>query len=139
MTQELATGLNYRNLQRHLDNSADPALSKLLGFLGVDEQAHHSFFLRAVQLFLQHDRPGTLRQLERVLHNFSMPAIREMTDGQRRIEAIEAMHIFDDHMYVRDVYLPILDALGVSRAELRHAARAPSAVSAGLAYCDRAS
>jgi acyl-[acyl-carrier-protein] desaturase len=122
MTQELATGLNYRNLQLQLAESADPALSKILGFLGVDEQAHHNFFLRAVQLFLQHDRPDTLRQLNRVMHNFSMPAINELADGQRRIEAIEALHVFDGHMYVRDVYLPILDTLGVSRAELRRCA-----------------
>jgi hypothetical protein len=52
MVQELATGLNYRNLRRRVERQGDPALSRLLGLLSVDEQAHHNFFLRAVQLFL---------------------------------------------------------------------------------------
>jgi acyl-[acyl-carrier-protein] desaturase len=60
MVQELATGLCYRNLrQRLVGSSDDPALRKLLGLLGVDEQAHHSFFLKAVGLCLRHDREGT--------------------------------------------------------------------------------
>lgn len=63
MSQELATGLNYRNLKRRVDEEGDPALSRLLGFLSVDEQAHHDFFPRAVKLFPRHDRPGTLMQL----------------------------------------------------------------------------
>jgi acyl-[acyl-carrier-protein] desaturase len=134
MTQELATGLTYRNLQQRVSESRDPALSKLLGFLGVDEQAHHDFFRRAVQLFLQHDRPGTIHQLHRVLHNFSMPAIHAQVDGQRRIDAIEALHIFDGQMYVRDVYMPILSSLGVSRLELRKGGSEPTTSTGNASY-----
>ena len=119
MVQELATGLNYRNLQRCA--GGDPALAKLLGLLGVDEQTHHSFFLRAVRLFLEHDRPGTLRQVHRVLHNFAMPAIYELADGPRRVQAIKALGVFDDRLFFTGVYLPVLHALGVSRPELRRA------------------
>ena len=123
MVQELATGLSYRNLRQRLVGSGDdPALRKLLGLLGVDEQAHHSFFLKAVRLFLRHDREGTLRQLRRVLHNFAMPAIYEMADGRRRVEAIKALRVFDDRTYFDQVYAPVLAALGVSRQELRKAA-----------------
>ena len=123
MVQELATGLSYRNLRQQLaGSSGDPALCKLLGLLGVDEQAHHSFFLKAVGLFLAHDRGGTLRQLRRVLHNFAMPAIYELADGRRRVEAIKALQVFDDRMYFDQVYQPVLAALGVSRHELRRAA-----------------
>src|SRR5262249_4095840 len=80
MVQELATGLNYRNLRRRVDEQGDPALSRLLGLLSVDERAHHDFFLKAVRLYLRHDREGTLRQVRRVLHHFAMPAIYEMAD-----------------------------------------------------------
>jgi len=121
MVQELATGVNYRNLRRRVDERGDPALSRLLGFLSVDEQAHHRFFLQAVRLFLQHDRPGVLKQLRRVMHNFSMPAIYEMADGRRRVESIKALQVFNDEMYFHEVYQPILAALGVSRPELRRA------------------
>jgi acyl-[acyl-carrier-protein] desaturase len=122
MVQELATGLNYRNLRRRVEREGDPALCRLLGLLSVDEQAHHNFFLRAVQLFLDHDREETLRQLRRVLHNFAMPAIYELADGRRRVEAIKALGVFNDEMYFREVYQPVLAALGVSRPELRRAA-----------------
>ena len=122
MVQELATGLNYRNLRCRVDDEGDPALSRLLGFLGVDEQAHYGFFLRAVRLFLKHDRPETLRQLHRVLHNFTMPVIYELDDGHRRVEAIKDLGVFDERMFYREVYAPILDSLGVGRPELRRAA-----------------
>jgi acyl-[acyl-carrier-protein] desaturase len=122
MVQELATGLNYRNLRRRVDERGDPALSKLLGLLSVDEQAHHSFFLQAVRLFLRHDRADTLNQVRRVLHHFAMPAIWGLADGQSRVEAIKALEIFNDQIYFRDVYQPILAALGVTRPELRRCA-----------------
>jgi acyl-[acyl-carrier-protein] desaturase len=122
MAQELATGLNYRNLKRQVREQDDPALAKVLGFLGVDEQAHHSFFMKMVRLFMEHDRPGTLKQLRRVLHGFAMPAIYEMADGRRRVEAIKSLGVFNDQLYFHEVYQPILTALGVTRPELRRAA-----------------
>lgn len=122
MAQELATGLNYRNLRQHVDREGDLALSRLLGFLSVDEQAHYNFFLRAIRLFLKYDRRATLTQLYRVLHGFSMPAIHELADGRRRVQAIKDLGIFDERIYHRDVYEPILAALGVSRPELRKVA-----------------
>jgi acyl-[acyl-carrier-protein] desaturase len=119
MVQELATGLNYRNLKRQVDQrGGDLALSKLLGYISVDEQSHHSFFTKIVRLYLQHDRPGTLRQLHHVLHTFNMPAIHEMVDGIQRVEAIKALGVFNQEMYFREVYLPVLTALGVSRKEM---------------------
>lgn len=122
MVQELATGLNYRNLRRSVEEQGDPALSRVLGLLSVDEQAHHNFFLKAVQLFLRHDRPETLRQLRRVLHGFAMPAIYEMADSRQRMEAIRSLKVFDDQMYLQEVYEPILATLGITRPELRRAA-----------------
>src|SRR5262249_45600363 len=121
MVQELATGLNYRNLRRRVDEVGDPALSRVLGLLHVDEQAHHRFFLQAVRLFLRHDRPGVLKQLRQVLHTFAMPAIYEMADGRQRVESIKALQVFNDEMYFHQVYQPILAAVGVSRPELRRA------------------
>ena len=78
--------------------------------------------MATVRLFLRHDRAATLRQLRRVLHNFAMPAIYELADGRGRVEAIKALGVFDDGLYFREVYQPILAALGVSRPELRRAA-----------------
>ncbi|MFN4258609.1 MAG: acyl-ACP desaturase [Gemmataceae bacterium] len=119
MTQELATWLNYRNLRQAVGPQGDPALYKLLGYIMVDERAHYDFFLRVARLHLEDDRAGTLEQLRRVLNNFAMPAIHMLADGRQRIANVKSLHIFDDEIFYKDVYLPILHDLGVSRAELR--------------------
>ena len=119
----LATGLNYRNLRRHLgEMGGDPALSKLLTLISVDEQAHYHFFLEAVRLHLQHDRAGTLKQVHRVLHTFAMPALHMLADSPQREAKVRSLHIFDEQIFFRDVYEPVLAALGVARPELRRCA-----------------
>ena len=75
MVQELATFLHYRNLRRHVEREGDPALCELLRLIGIDERAHHAFYVRVVQLYLQIDRKSTLEQLKRVLQTFAMPSV----------------------------------------------------------------
>src|SRR6202011_906967 len=54
MVQERATGLNYRNLRRRAqERGGDPALSQLLKFVSIDEQAHYGFFEECVSLYLK--------------------------------------------------------------------------------------
>ena len=121
MVQERATALNYRNLRRRTrERGGDPALERLLTLLAVDEQTHHNFFLSSVRLFLGHDRDGTLEQLRRVMHAFAMPAIYGLADGRQRVARIKELAIFNDELYVREVYLPILEDLGVRRSEMRN-------------------
>jgi acyl-[acyl-carrier-protein] desaturase len=125
MTQELATAVNYRILRRRAaEQGGDPALERLLMLLAVDEQAHYGFFRDCVQLFLKHDPEGTLEQMRRVMNNFDMPAINEMVDGRQRVAQIKELEIFSEDLYYRQVYLPILEFLGVQRAEMRN--RLPS-------------
>jgi hypothetical protein len=106
-------------LRRHIDGHGDPALSRLLRFIGIDERAHHTFYLNVVQLYLQIDRPSTLEQLGRVLHGFKMPAMDLLAQSCQRMTDIRELNIFNEGVYVREVYLPILDKLGVKRRELR--------------------
>ena len=121
MVQELATGLNYRNLQRRVkEHGGDPALERLLSLVAVDEQAHYSFFRDCVQLYLKHDPQSTLEQMRRVMNNFNMPAIYELADSGRRINQIKELAIFSEDIYYREVYLPVLKALGVQRSEMRN-------------------
>jgi acyl-[acyl-carrier-protein] desaturase len=120
MVQERATAINYRNLRRRArEHGGDPALERLLTLLTVDEQTHHSFFLGGVRLYLAHDRDATLEQLRRVLHGFAMPAIYGLADGRQRVARINELNIFSNDIYVREVYLPILQELGVTRPEMR--------------------
>jgi acyl-[acyl-carrier-protein] desaturase len=120
MVQERATALNYRNLcLRSRERGVDPALECLLRLLAVDEQTHYSFFLGGVRLYLTHDRSGTLEQLRRVMHGFAMPAIHSLADGRQRVARIKELQIFNKDIYVREVYLPILQDLRVTRREMR--------------------
>jgi acyl-[acyl-carrier-protein] desaturase len=131
MVQERATGLNYRNLRRQaLACGGDPALEKLLMLVAVDEQAHYSFFRDCLRLYLEHDREGTLEQLRRVMHTFAMPAIQELVDGRQRVARIKELAIFNEDIYYREVYLPVLEDLGVPRSEMRN--RLPSRKAAPL-------
>jgi len=120
MVQERATSLNYRNLRRRVrERGGDPALERLLRLLAVDEQTHYSFFLGGVRLYLAHDRAATLEQLRRVMHDFVMPAIYGLADGRQRVARINELAIFNEEVYVREVYLPILQDLRVKRPEMR--------------------
>jgi acyl-[acyl-carrier-protein] desaturase len=123
MVQELATWVHYRNLARRVDERGDPALSRLLQLIAVDERSHHAFCLSVVRLFLQLDRQATLEQLRRVLLNFAMPAVHLLADSCRRVAAIKALGIFDEDTFRREVYAPVLAALGVRNREMRQPGR----------------
>ena len=119
MTQEMATWLHYRNLRLRVLEYGDPALTTLLQFIAVDERAHHAFYKSVVQIFLELDRKETLEQLRRVLLGFSMPAVTLLADSRARVARIKNLGIFDEDMFIREVYQPILDDLGVQPRELR--------------------
>ncbi len=126
MTQELATFLSYRNMRRRVEGpNGDPALTRVLNFLAVDEAAHYDFFRRCVALHLEHDRDATLAQMRRVMNDFAMPAIGDLADSRKRLAAIYEMQIMSEDIYYREVYLPILASLGVSRGEMRNRVRVP--------------
>jgi acyl-[acyl-carrier-protein] desaturase len=119
MVQELATFIHYRNLRRKVDEEGDPALSHLLGLIGVDERAHHAFYRKVVQLFLKLDRKETLEQLARVMLNFSMPAVYLLADSRRRVAEVRELGIFSEEVFFTEVYQPILAILGLSHRDLR--------------------
>lgn len=121
MVQEYATWLNYRNLRvRAQERGGDPALEKLLMLVAVDEKAHYAFFAQCVQLFLKYDRDKVLEQLRRVMKNFAMPAIHDLLgNSSKRVAGVKNLAIFSEDIYYREVYLPVLEHLGVTRQEMR--------------------
>jgi acyl-[acyl-carrier-protein] desaturase len=116
--QELATWLHYQNLRKLVDGE-DQALDRVLHLISIDERAHYDFFRRVVQIYLEYDRPGTLEQLRRVVNTFKMPAVHLFVDGARRAAAVKELRLFDEDIFVYEVYEPILAALGVHKSELR--------------------
>jgi acyl-[acyl-carrier-protein] desaturase len=121
MCQELATFLHYRNLRQHVENDAvgDPALSKLLSLICVDERAHHDFYKSVTKLYLELDRAGTIEALRRVVHTFKMPAVDMLANSRQRVQAIRELNIFGEDIFFRDVCKPILDVLGIEWSEFR--------------------
>lgn len=121
LVQEHATFINYRNLkQRVKARGGDPALEKILTFVSVDEAAHMGLFRSFVELFMQVDRESVLVELRPSLNRFQMPAVHDLLDeSERRIAAIRNLEIFNEEIFMRDVYMHFLKLLGVSKAEMR--------------------
>ncbi len=121
MCQELATWLHYRNLRLLLGNT-DPALNKILSLISIDERAHYDFYVKVMKLHLADDRAGTLEQLKRVLNGFAMPVTHLLAESARRTAAVRNMNIFNEALFYSDVLMPILQTLGIDKAELRNRA-----------------
>jgi acyl-[acyl-carrier-protein] desaturase len=119
MVQELATWLHYHNLREIVGKRGDPALYEVLTLIAVDERAHYDFFRKVVQIYLEDDRPLMLEQLRRVLNYFAMPAVHLLYDGRQRVQAVKDLRIFDYDIFYYKVFEPIINALGVTKAELR--------------------
>jgi acyl-[acyl-carrier-protein] desaturase len=131
MVQEQCTWLSYRNLHaRVAEAGGDPALMRLLSLIAIDEKAHHGFFRQCVEVYLKHDRPAMLEQIRRVMNHFIMPAIHELADSRPRVARITALHIFDEDIYFRDVYRPLLETLEVEWSEMRERPRKSMPVTA---------
>ena len=97
----------------------DPALDKGLLLVSTDEAAHADFFRKMVELYLEEDRAATLEQMRRVFNSFKMPAVHMFFDGRQRVEAIKSMRIFDEEIFISEVYEPLIQRLGVHKNELR--------------------
>jgi acyl-[acyl-carrier-protein] desaturase len=120
MFQELATWLHYKNLGRVVtERGGDPALCRALQLVAIDERAHYNFFRRLVALYLEYDRAGTLEQIRRVVNTFKMPAVHMLADSRKRANDVKELRIFDEDVFLYEVYEPILKDLGLGRSELR--------------------
>lgn len=121
MCQELATWLHYRNLRLTVGDT-DPALSKVLTLLSIDERAHYDFYVKVMKLHLEDDRAGTLEQLRRVINGFAMPATHLLADSAARANAVRDLKLFSEAQFYADVLLPIMNTLSIDKSELRNRA-----------------
>ena len=121
MVQEQATFLNYKKLKERVEEMGrDPALEQLLSFVSVDEKSHFGFFRDCLRIYMKHDREAVIVQLRRVMNTFAMPVVHDLLDDSaRRIAEIQSLDLFDSHIYFREVYLPVIRDLGISREEMR--------------------
>jgi acyl-[acyl-carrier-protein] desaturase len=118
MFQELATWLHYHNMRKMVDGE-DPALDKVLHLISVDERAHYHFFKNLVKLYLEEDREGTLEQIRRVANTFRMPAVHMLADSRKRQAEVKELRIFDEDIFIYEIFHPVIRDLGLSPNDLR--------------------
>ena len=74
-------------------------------------------------LYIEDDREGTLEQLRRMVNYFAMPAVHLLSDSRKRTEEVKRLRIFDEDIYYYQVFEPVVEALGLTKADLRRQAR----------------
>lgn len=124
MVQERATYLNYHNLAARVEkHENDPALSTALRIVSKDEIAHHGFFYKGIQTYLQYEPAETLEDIAHILKSFSMPAQNFLYNWTEFEEVVARTGIYGPREHVKDVQNPILNALGyTNRRDLERAA-----------------
>lgn len=121
MIQELATRLNYMNLRARAQQEGDKALGRLLNWVAADESAHYNFFRQGVKAYLALEPDATIADIKYVFDNFAMPAQYQIPNWEERGREIEAAGIYGPKMYLQKIRFPILEDLGVTRQQLKHA------------------
>ncbi len=125
MIQERMTYINYKNAMQLAQVEGDEALQKTAHLIGVDEVAHHAFFLRGVQLYLKYYPERTIDDLLFVMKEFQMPAVDVIPNWSDVAENILKLGINNARIFVKDVRNPILEALGFEgKRALEEAAQA---------------
>ena len=124
--QERSTFVIYRKQLEWAALLGEPVLPTVYRLVARDEMAHARFYLRMVALHLDEDRAGTLTDLAFVLRTFRMPAEDLLPDYAARIEVMRAAGI-DRGVFLGEVVLPLLRALGLTRRDLP---RLPAGVAA---------
>ena len=119
--QEQATFMMYKHQLGLARERGDNVLASIYGFIARDEAAHADFYRRVVQLELEEDRPGTLRDMALVFKNFRMPGTDLVPDYAARTEQMRATGGVDRGTFLKEVWFPTLKKLAVSRHEVTRA------------------
>lgn len=121
MIQEMATGLNYTNLRRRVEEEGDEALARTLRWVSSDESAHYNFFRKGVKAYLQLEPDETIADIKFVFQHFVMPAQALIPGWAERGASIEASGIYTPKVYLTKIYRPVLEDLGITRQQLKDA------------------
>ena len=117
MIQELTTYVFYKKHKQVALDRGDELLATIYGLAARDEIAHFGFYAAVARVLLEEDADGMKRDLAHVFKHFKMPAYDLVPDYEDRI-VVMRMAGMDRGAFVREVWLPVLKAIGVTRAEL---------------------
>jgi acyl-[acyl-carrier-protein] desaturase len=117
MIQELTTFVIYKKHKRFAKEKGDELLAAIYARISRDEIAHSVFYSDVTQLELEEDPVGTKHDLAFVFKHFTMPAHDLIPDYENRIQIMRSVGI-DSGVFVREVWLPVLKRLGLTRRDL---------------------
>jgi acyl-[acyl-carrier-protein] desaturase len=115
--QELATYVIYKKQKGLAKEKGDELLSTIYGLIARDEIAHFGFYASVVRVLLEEDPEGTKADVAHVFRHFTMPAHDLIADYSQRAEVMRSAGI-DRGVFIREVWLPALKALGLTRHDL---------------------
>jgi acyl-[acyl-carrier-protein] desaturase len=117
MIQELTTYVFYKKHKQLAIDKGDELLAAIYGLVSRDEIAHFGFYASVSRVLLEEDAEGFKRDLAHVFRHFTMPAYDLVPDYGDRVEFMRQAGM-DRGAFVREVWLPVLKAIGLSRHEL---------------------
>jgi acyl-[acyl-carrier-protein] desaturase len=115
--QELATYVFYKRHRQVAVDRGDQVLAAIYALIARDEVAHFGFYASVTRVLLEEDAPGTKRDLAHVFRNFTMPAYDLVPDYDERVELMREAGV-DRGAFIKEVWLPVLKAVGLTRADL---------------------
>lgn len=119
--QELATFMMYKHQLERARDRGDVVLEAIYGFISKDEACHADFYRKVVQLEIEEDRPGTVRDVALVFRKFEMPGVQLVPDYAQRTELMRRDGGVDRTVFLREVWFPTLRKLKIERSELTRA------------------
>jgi acyl-[acyl-carrier-protein] desaturase len=124
--QELTTFVIYKKHQKLALDRGDELLAAIYKLIARDEAAHFGFYADVTAVVLDEDPVGTKADLAHVFSNFTMPAHDLVPDYDDRIELMRSAGI-DRGVFIREVWVPILNRLGLTRHDLPPRSRSRAA------------
>jgi acyl-[acyl-carrier-protein] desaturase len=115
--QELTTFVIYKKQESMARARGDELLARIYQLIGRDEMAHFGFYAKVVSLLLEEDPEGVKADLAHVFRHFRMPADDLVPSYSDRIAVMREAGI-DRGVFIREVWLPVLKRLGLTRHDL---------------------
>lgn len=128
MVQERATYYHYQAMRVRIraeyglpltptpaeqQRGAEIGAAEACRLVGRDEIAHHGLFLHLVQSHMKYFPSRTFEELQTVLADFTMPALRLLPNRRVFLRAVRRTGLYSSAIYREKVYAPVLHALGL--------------------------
>ena len=132
MMQERATFYNYQQVRLRIreeygfperltkeerERGKEVGAAEAFRVVSVDEIAHHSIFLKVVQIHLKYFPEMTLDKMKEVFDGFQMPSLRLIPNRRNFVRAVIRTNLHDADKHLYEIHNPVLAAVGLEGNE----------------------